>query len=181
MGLENNISIRYFYKLEDKLLKYFPDGSIVKTEKGLVSIFQEDSETYLIHLDSGEIFTIPERYYIKLGLTPENLSELLLSWFSDNRFLGIKVAGFYFEGTRWISEQLIVSGIKLQRPVGYSSVSLYPDYTGIVPILCRSDEKDCNLCDLAEVIELFVPTEEDIKYFKDIYYPPSETRRLLSP
>lgn len=178
MGLENNI--RYFYKLENKLLKYFPDGSVVKTEKGLVSIFQEDSETYLIHLDSGEISTKPEQY-IKLGLTPENLSELLSSWFSDNRFLGIKVAGFSFEGTRWISEQLMVKGIKIQRPIGYSSASLYSDYTGIVPILYMSDEKDCNLCDLDKIIELFIPTEEDIKYFKDMYYPPSETRRLISP
>lgn len=177
MELKN---IRYFYRLEDKLLKYFPDGSVVKTEKGLVSIFQEDLETYFILLGSGEISTRSGQY-IKLGLTPENLSELLSSWFSDNRFLGIKVAGFYFEGTRWISEKLMVSGIKLQRPIGYSSASLYSDYTGIVPNLYRSDEKDSNLCDLDEVIELFVPTEEDIKYFKDIYYPPSETRRLLSP
>ena len=83
MGLENNI--RYFYNLEDKLLKYFPDGSVVKTEKGLVSIFQEGLETYLILLDSGEISTRSGQY-VKLGLTPENLSELLRSWFSDNRF-----------------------------------------------------------------------------------------------
>lgn len=177
MGLEN---IRYFYKLEDKLLKYFPDGSVVKTERGLVSIFQEDLETYFILLDSGEISTRSGQY-IKLGLTPENLSELLSSWFSDNRFLGIKVAGLSFKENRWISEQLIVKGIKIQRPLGYSSVSLYSDRAGIVPILYRSDEEDRHLCDLDEVIELFVPTEEDIEYFKDMYYPSSETRRLLSP
>jgi hypothetical protein len=180
-------NFRYFFEIDTRLLNYFPDGSVINYNGEIVSVIQELDNAVLFSYNLGELMNsdgFDLNASVTVGLTLENISDLLNSWFLNNRLMKIVMSShFYIENEILISEKLEVAGFYLSRPSGYSSIVFPNDKSyRLVPDLFRSRENySYTVCSVEDVSGLFIPNEFEIQTFHDVYIPPKKFLRLLTP
>lgn len=171
-------NFRYFFEIDTRLLNYFPDGSVINYNGEIVLVIQELDSVALFSYSLGEMVNSDDfslNTSASVGLTLENISDLLNSWFLENRLIKVvQSSHYYIEGDIMISEKLKVKESYLSRPLGHSSVSIPNNKScSPVPELFQSRENySYNVCFIENVAGLFIPNEIEVQIFHDVYVPP---------